>query len=165
LRAAPVVRHRAQLRVRAAAQQHLAAAARRRAQRGGDGMRDLSTPGREQRPDPSPEQNLDQSRVPTASAAPPPRSAQEQAELRERRTLDAARLTRARVHMQRTLSLLRSVLAPVLVLALWALTARSQIIAPRFFPPPSRIAVAATEMALDGELWSHTWPTLLRLLV
>src|SRR5699024_11555679 len=40
-----------------------------------------------------------------------------------------------------------------------------QIIAPRVFPPPSRIGAAATEMALDGELWSHTWPTLLRLLV
>ncbi len=128
-------------------------------------MSDLSTPGREQRPDPSPEQNLDQSRVPTASAAPPRRSAQEQAELRERRTLEAARVTRAQENRQRTFYLLLSVLTPVLLLALWELTARFQIIDPRFFPPPSRIAAAATEMALDGELWSHTWPTLLRLLV
>src|SRR5690625_1653628 len=109
-------------------------------------MSDLSTPGREQRPDPSPEQNLDQSRVPTASAAPPRRSAQEQAELRERRTLEAARVTRAQENRQRTFYLLLSVLTPVLLLALWELTARFQIIDPRFFPPPSRIAAAATEM-------------------
>src|SRR5699024_11481558 len=102
----------------AATHQQLAYSTRRIAQRGGDGMSDLSTPGCEQRPDPSPEQNLDQSRVPTASAAPPRRSAQEQAELRERRTLEAARVTRAQENRQRTFYLLLSVLTPVLLLAL-----------------------------------------------
>ena len=100
-----------------------------------------------------------------APTAPRQRSAQEQAELREQRTLDAASASRAREGRQRTAYLALSILTPVLLLVLWEATARIEIIDPRFFPPPSRIATAATEMALDGELWSHTWPTLMRLLV
>lgn len=86
-------------------------------------------------------------------------------QLREQRTLEAARTTRARERRRRSFYLVLSVITPVVLIALWEITARVEIIDPRFFPPPSEIAASAVEMAREGELWMHTWPTLMRLLV
>ncbi|MGO1481848.1 MAG: ABC transporter permease [Brachybacterium sp.] len=84
---------------------------------------------------------------------------------REQRTLVAASAQRARERSLATRDLVLSIVTPILLLVLWELSARGQIIDPRFFPPPSRIVTAGYEMLLDGELWMHTAPTLMRLLV
>ncbi|MGO1201009.1 MAG: ABC transporter permease, partial [Dermabacteraceae bacterium] len=84
---------------------------------------------------------------------------------RDQRTLDAARAHRARETRLRTRDLVLSIAAPIVLVVLWELCARLLIIDPRFFPPPTKILQALVEMAWDGELWKHTGPTLLRLLV
>ena len=53
----------------------------------------------------------------------------------------------------------------LVLLVLWELCARVEIIDPRFFPPPTRIVAAGGEMLMSGELWQHTAPTLMRLAV
>ena len=74
---------------------------------------------------------------------------------REQRTLVAARAQRARERSLATRDLVLSISTPILLLVLWELSARYQIIDPRFFPPPTQIVTAAYEMILDGELWEH----------
>lgn len=82
---------------------------------------------------------------------------------RDQRTLEAARAESIAERRRRALYLALSIATPILLLLLWELCARVEIIDSRFFPPPTRIAQAALEMARDGELWEHTWPTLARL--
>ena len=84
---------------------------------------------------------------------------------RERRTLVAASAQRARDRRLATRDLVLSIATPILLLVLWELCARVEIIDPRFFPPPTRILAAGWEMLLSGELWQHTAPTLMRLAV
>ncbi|MDN5899869.1 MAG: ABC transporter permease [Brachybacterium sp.] len=84
---------------------------------------------------------------------------------RAERTLVAARAHRSRESRLRTRDLVLSIAAPIVLVLLWEVCARLLIIDPRFFPPPTKIVMALGEMALDGELWQHTGPTLLRLLV
>ncbi|MGP9538223.1 ABC transporter permease [Brachybacterium sp. AOP43-C2-M15] len=84
---------------------------------------------------------------------------------REQRTLVAARAQRSRDRALATRDLVLSIATPILLLVLWEVSARVQIIDPRFFPPPTRIVAAGYEMVLSGELWMHTAPTLMRLLV
>ncbi|MCT1997932.1 ABC transporter permease [Brachybacterium muris] len=84
---------------------------------------------------------------------------------RDERTLEAARRQRQRARALATRDLVLSIAAPILLVALWEVCARVQIIDPRFFPPPSQIVTAGFEMARSGELWMHTGPTLMRLLV
>ncbi|WP_062946508.1 ABC transporter permease [Brachybacterium sp. sponge] len=84
---------------------------------------------------------------------------------REHRTLVAAREQRARDRRLATRDLVLSIATPILLLVLWELCARVEIIDPRFFPPPTRIVAAGGEMLMSGELWQHTAPTLMRLAV
>ncbi|WP_422116365.1 ABC transporter permease [Brachybacterium sp. UNK5269] len=84
---------------------------------------------------------------------------------REQRTLEAARAQRGAERRLRTRDLVLSIAAPIVLVVAWELCARLLIIDPRFFPPPTRILAAGGEMLLDGELWEHTGPTLMRLLV
>lgn len=84
---------------------------------------------------------------------------------REQRTLEAARAQRGAERRLRTRDLVLSIAAPIVLVVAWELCARLLIIDPRFFPPPTRILSAGGEMLLDGELWEHTGPTLMRLLV
>src|SRR5699024_9301458 len=72
---------------------------------------------------------------------------------REQRTLVAASAQRARDRRLATRDLVLSIATPILLLVLWELCARVEIIDPRFFPPPTRILAAGWEMLLDGELW------------
>lgn len=58
-----------------------------------------------------------------------------------------------------------AILTPVMLLAVWELTARIGLIDGRLFSPPSRIAVRAAAMVGSGELWLHVVPTVLRLAV
>ncbi|MCT2178842.1 ABC transporter permease [Brachybacterium muris] len=84
---------------------------------------------------------------------------------RDERTLEAARRQRQRARALATRDLVLSIAAPILLVLLWEVCARTHIIDPRFFPPPSQIVTAGVEMAVSGELWMHTGPTLMRLLV
>ncbi|MFC0672852.1 ABC transporter permease [Brachybacterium hainanense] len=84
---------------------------------------------------------------------------------REERTLVAARAHRSRENLLRTRDLVLSIAAPIVLLLLWEVCARLLIIDPRFFPAPTKILLAGWEMLRSGELWTHTGPTLLRLLV
>ena len=95
-----------------------------------------------------------------SAPAPSPRPAD-----REDRTLVAARAHRARESALRTRDLVLSIAAPVVLVLLWEVSARALIIDPRFFPAPTTILAALGEMLRSGELWTHTAPTLARLLI
>ncbi|MCS6711560.1 ABC transporter permease [Brachybacterium sp. EF45031] len=84
---------------------------------------------------------------------------------RERRTLEAARALRTRENRLRRRDAALAVATPIGLLLLWEVCARLLIIDPRFFPAPTAILRAGAGMIADGELWRHTGPTLLRLLV
>lgn len=84
---------------------------------------------------------------------------------REERTLAAARAAHERERRLRRRDAILAVATPILLALLWEITARVEIIDPRFFPPPSEIAMAGVSMLGDGELVTHTVPTLARLLV
>lgn len=84
---------------------------------------------------------------------------------RDERTLVAARAQRARDRRLSTRDLILSISTPILLIVLWEVCSRALIIDPRFFPPPTRIVAAGVDMLRTGELWAHTGPTLMRLLV
>lgn len=84
---------------------------------------------------------------------------------RDERTLAAARAAHERERRLRRRDVILAVTTPILLAVLWEITARVEIIDPRFFPPPSEILMSGVSMLLDGELVTHTVPTLARLLV
>jgi len=59
---------------------------------------------------------------------------------------------------------LLSILAPLVLLALWELAARAGWIDQRLFTPPTKIVVQGAKMIGDGSLWKDLVPTVLRLL-
>ena len=97
-------------------------------------------------------------------SAPTPARPPQRAD-REQRTLEAARDQRARERRLRTRDLVLSISAPIVLLLAWEISARLLIIDPRFFPAPTTILRAGADMLVSGELWQHTGPTLVRLLV
>ncbi len=103
--------------------------------------------------------------APTHAAPPSPDATEQQRRDREERTLAAARVLRARENRLRLRDLTLAIATPIVLLILWEVTARVEIIDPRFFPPPSEILVVGAGMAINGELWEHTVPTLARLLI
>src|SRR5690606_2763583 len=129
-----------------------------RPRRRGDRMSTAPTPPTSDRTPAS-----DRAAVPGAAASDPAPTARPAD--REERTLAAARAHRSRENSLRTRDLVLSIAAPVVLVVLWELCARLLIIDPRFFPPPTKILAALWSMLRDGELWTHTGPTLLRLLV
>lgn len=84
---------------------------------------------------------------------------------RATRTLEAARAEKAAERRLTLRDTLLSIATPILLLALWEISARANWIDSRFFPPPSELVVTAWEMILSGQLWEHTAPTLYRLIV
>lgn len=52
------------------------------------------------------------------------------------------------------------VLLPVGVLALWEAAARLELLASRYFPPPTRVAVTLGRLMAEGELWTEMLTTL-----
>lgn len=48
-----------------------------------------------------------------------------------------------------------TIFSPIFLLLLWEFLSRTQIIDPRFFPPPSEIAVTFVHMAASGDLLSN----------
>ena len=58
-----------------------------------------------------------------------------------------------------------SVMTPILLLALWEIAARAQWLDVRFFSSPFSIANELWTMLLSGDLWKHTWTSLVRVLI
>lgn len=58
-----------------------------------------------------------------------------------------------------------SIASPVVLLAVWELTAQLGWIDTRFFPAPSAIVQALWEMLVDGELWTHVAVSLQRIVI
>lgn len=58
-----------------------------------------------------------------------------------------------------------SYFSPVLLLIVWELTSRFNLIDQRFFPPPSAIAGTAWQMITSLELFTHMWATLQRVFI
>src|SRR5690606_20170155 len=83
------------------------------------------------------------------------------ADTRAQRTLVAARAQRARDRRLATRDLILAITTPFLLLVLGELCPRGQSLAPRFFPPATRILTAGGERILSGALWEHTAPTLI----
>lgn len=64
----------------------------------------------------------------------------------------------------RSTDLLLACVTPLVLLALWELLAQIKVIDGRFFPPPSRIFVAAVALVRSGELLTHLQASLLRII-
>lgn len=58
-----------------------------------------------------------------------------------------------------------AIITPVLLLVLWEVAAKTELIDPRLFSPPSQIANQGWEMVNSGELWKHVGATGTRLLI
>ena len=58
-----------------------------------------------------------------------------------------------------------SLVVPVVLVAGWELGAAAGLVSTRLIPPPSRIAQTLLDLAAEGELWSHSLATTLRVLV
>jgi NitT/TauT family transport system permease protein len=63
----------------------------------------------------------------------------------------------------RTRDRLLAFASPIGLLLVWEVGARTGLIDTRFFPAPSSIVVAGWTMLRSGELWLHTWTSLVRL--
>ncbi len=64
-----------------------------------------------------------------------------------------------------TLERVFMVVSPLSLLVLWEILARLHLVDPRIFSSPSRVAVLAWSMILDGTLWYHLGITLTRFVV
>ncbi|HEX2154449.1 MAG TPA: ABC transporter permease [Acidimicrobiia bacterium] len=53
---------------------------------------------------------------------------------------------------------------PVLALALWEVGALVGVVSTRLIPPPSQIGATLVDLAVDGDLWTHSLATTLRVL-
>lgn len=56
-----------------------------------------------------------------------------------------------------------AVITPLVLLALWEFLARTEVLDPRLFTPPTMIVGFLWEMTLSGELWTHLQMTITRL--
>jgi NitT/TauT family transport system permease protein len=61
--------------------------------------------------------------------------------------------------------LLFAVATPLVLLAGWEIAARTGLLDPRLFTPPTQIVARGWEMVVSGELWGHVAATTLRLIV
>lgn len=77
----------------------------------------------------------------------------------------AIELNRRREMGLRARDLSLAILTPVLLLVLWEVAAKTELIDPRLFSPPSQIATQGWEMVNSGELWKHVGATGTRLLI
>lgn len=58
-----------------------------------------------------------------------------------------------------------SIATPIVLLAAWEIAARTALLDTRFFSSPLRIGSEVWTMAVSGELWTHTWISLVRVLI
>lgn len=66
---------------------------------------------------------------------------------------------------RRTVELALTAAAPLLLFSAWEVSARTRLIDPLFWPPPSSLAVTAWELLRDGSLVRNIWVSLSRILV
>ena len=59
---------------------------------------------------------------------------------------------------------LLGIFLPIAIAAAWEAAVRTGLAEGRLMPPPSRILVTLQDLAATGELWSHVWATLWRVL-
>lgn len=56
-------------------------------------------------------------------------------------------------------------LAPLALFLSWEWAAQSDVINPRYFPPPTELWSAMTDLVESGALWEHLWVTVRRVLI
>lgn len=66
---------------------------------------------------------------------------------------------------RRWLTLLLALAGPLVVLIIWELLSRAEIINPFFFPAPTSLQATAQDLIRSGQLWDHTLASLRRILV
>lgn len=59
---------------------------------------------------------------------------------------------------------LRALSGPALLLAMWWLASAAGVLNPQLFPPPSAVAATAARLVADGELQTHVWASVWRVL-
>lgn len=64
---------------------------------------------------------------------------------------------------KRWLTFVLALLGPVLVLGVWELMSRSEVINPLFFPPPTTLEATTRELISSGQLWSDLRASLVRI--
>ncbi|MEZ4570811.1 MAG: ABC transporter permease subunit [Thermomicrobiales bacterium] len=65
---------------------------------------------------------------------------------------------------RRWITLILTILGPLLVLLIWEVLSRAEVINPLFFPPPSSLEATARELIRSGQLWDDTRISLIRIL-
>jgi len=75
----------------------------------------------------------------------------------------AERVAAERRHRRQLTNLVIRVISLAIALALWELAAAH--VDPVLFTSPSKVAVAAYQMILSGELWTYLWPSLVVLAI
>lgn len=89
-----------------------------------------------------------------AQAEPVPLAAEASEEQARARAVAAERRRRTQIH-----NLVIRLVSLAIALSLWQLTGSN--IDPVLFTTPTKVAVAAVDMVLSGELWSYLWPSLI----
>ena len=84
---------------------------------------------------------------------------------RERRTVAAARLERARARRLKRRDLILAAATPLVLLLAWEVSARASLIDTRLFPPPTQILAKGVEMVSSGQLLDDLGATVVRLLI
>lgn len=89
-----------------------------------------------------------------AQAEPVPLAAEASEEQARARAVAAERRRRTQIH-----NLVIRLVSLAIALSLWQLAGSN--IDPVLFTTPTKVAVAAVDMVLSGELWSYLWPSLI----
>ncbi len=79
--------------------------------------------------------------------------------------MDVARAEWQREDRKLKLQQLLTVCSPIFILVLWELLSRTELIDPRFFPPPTSIVGTFFEMLVSGELAKHVTVSLTRIVL
>lgn len=66
---------------------------------------------------------------------------------------------------RRWITFILTILGPILVLLIWEVLSRAEVINPIFFPPPSSLEGTARELIRSGRLWDDTRISLIRIVV
>lgn len=65
---------------------------------------------------------------------------------------------------RRWVTFVLTICGPLLVLAIWEVLSRAEVINPIFFPPPTSLEATARELISSGQLWEDTRASMLRIL-
>lgn len=68
------------------------------------------------------------------------------------------------MRLRRWVTFILTICGPLLVLGIWEVLARTEVINPTFFPPPTSLEATAHELISSGQLWADTRASLVRIL-